>query len=597
MTVTKECYADLQEKYEKVKKLIEEDSKLDSTSEPYTSKYNAKQLLIGMKANIENLLRSQTPGTKEFLKLTGMLATVFLYLGRIAIETEETSTGEKFFKKCVDVIDKEELKPEIVIITLHILNELGLFWAEREPTKSKLHLEKCEQSYKQFKESEAVPTDFDNLFHVDPVADEITSFTNLEKAHTLTLYYLAQIYGTLGDALKSAIYCHTTLKRQLEMNDYDHIDWALNAATLSQFFMEKNGFKQARHHLAASSYILDVYKKELDECTLQNDEYYAKVENFKHRSADVARCWAKYGLLLLSSSRDRLMNHEDIDTVCALSTDLAKLDLTNMTLSSEDIANLEFRTLALSDQERQITDQFLLTFKDAREVFLNAKTWLEKAHNYYTLNSLASDYIEIMQDQAQLYLNLLFFEDNPENQAKMHKRRIDLMENVLNEINPTYYMQYCKQLWFELAQTYSEILYIKLDKLKESIERPNPNTLTKINNFIDKGIVYNNKFIDSFRDVVTKNLPDRIPEQYEKPYLKAIMANGALHGRYIVLDKEINLQHVQASLEYYKKVLDYCQTNPEVKEVLPTEHSICTEMTTLLPVKIQKLKQEIPLSK
>lgn len=73
MTITKEAYVDLQEKYEKVKKLIEEDSKLDPVTEPYLSKYNARQFLIGMKANLENLLRSQIPDSKEYLKLTGIL--------------------------------------------------------------------------------------------------------------------------------------------------------------------------------------------------------------------------------------------------------------------------------------------------------------------------------------------------------------------------------------------------------------------------------------------------------------------------------------------------------------------------------------------
>lgn len=71
MTITKEAYVDLLEKYEKVKKLVEEDSKTDPENEPYLSKYIAKPLLIGMKANIENLLRNRTPETKEYVKLTG----------------------------------------------------------------------------------------------------------------------------------------------------------------------------------------------------------------------------------------------------------------------------------------------------------------------------------------------------------------------------------------------------------------------------------------------------------------------------------------------------------------------------------------------
>lgn len=68
MTITKESFVDLQEKYNKVIKLIEEDSKLDPETEPYLSKYSGRQILIGMKASIENLLRTQP---SENLKLTG----------------------------------------------------------------------------------------------------------------------------------------------------------------------------------------------------------------------------------------------------------------------------------------------------------------------------------------------------------------------------------------------------------------------------------------------------------------------------------------------------------------------------------------------
>ncbi|KAF2885054.1 hypothetical protein ILUMI_21109 [Ignelater luminosus] len=595
MTITKEAYVDLLEKYEKVKKLIEEDSKSDPENEPYLSKYIAKPLLIGMKANIENLLRNRTPETKEYIKLTAMLGVTLLNLGKISVETEEISVGEKYLTKCQEVIEKYETHPEFIITSLRTYNEIGLIWWKREVEKAKVYLEKAETLYKQFKETGLIPVDLHDLFKIDiPGYDEDVGKTNFEKDHTLTLYYLAQIYGALNDSLKSAVYCHITLQRQLESDDYEMIDWALNAATLSQFFMEKNGFKQARHHLAASSYMLEIYEGQLNQITDQN-EYEAKIENFKHRSADVARCWAKYGLLLLSNSRERLLKHtEDIDATCSLSPDLAKLELNaDSSVSREDLASLEFPTLNVAVHESQVTDQFVLTLDDARKVFLNVKMWLNRAHSYYTLNNLASDYIEIVQDQAQMYLNLSFFEDNPENQAKMHKRRADLLENVLKEVNPTYYMQYCRQMWYELAQSYGEILHIKMDKLKESNGRPTPHTLTKINSLVDKGILHYNNFINSFKDVSTNQIPRTIDKDYQKPLLQAYFHIGALYSRYITLDKQVMLNNVKASLEAYKKVTEYCVHNVDADKLIPTEVSICREMITLLPMKINKLEHEI----
>lgn len=70
MTVTKEAYVDIQEKYGKVMKLIKE---VDPEATPYVSKYLAKQELICMKASIEDLLRKTTDGqSKEHVKLRGM---------------------------------------------------------------------------------------------------------------------------------------------------------------------------------------------------------------------------------------------------------------------------------------------------------------------------------------------------------------------------------------------------------------------------------------------------------------------------------------------------------------------------------------------
>lgn len=524
-----------------------------------------------------------------------MLGAVYLYLGIVSIDTEEISTGEKHLEKCKEIIEKYDTKPEFIMITLNMYNQFGILWFQRDPKTSKLYLEKAEQLYKDFKTSGELPVHIGDLFQANLECQDIDlTWKIFEKLHTLTLYYMAQIYGTLKDALKSAVYCHRTLQRQLEMEDNDPIDWALNAATLSQFFMEKNGFKQARHHLAASSYVLEKYEKSLEEITERNEAYDAKIETFKHRSADVARCWAKYGVLLLLKSKERLLNHtDDIDSHCSLLTDLAKLQLTSdSTVSTEDLQHLDFVGIEIAAHEYQITDQFALTLEDARKIFLNAQQWLSKAHEYYTLDTLASDYIEIVLDQTQLYLNLLFFDDNPKNQAKLHKRRVDLLENILEKVSHQYYLRYCQQVWFELARTYSDILDIKAEKLRETKERPSPQALSKINNLVEKSIVQFTNFIDSYKDKVTNTLPAKLNEEIEKPILQAFFHIAALYGRYITLDKQKQLQNTEASLENYKYVVEYCDKYPKAKELISMEYGICKEMVTLLPIKILKLKTQ-----
>jgi hypothetical protein len=75
MTITKEVFVDLHEKYNKVVKLLDE-SKFDPDNEPYTSKYAAKQILIGMKASLENLLRNQSLESAERIKLIGGIEVI-----------------------------------------------------------------------------------------------------------------------------------------------------------------------------------------------------------------------------------------------------------------------------------------------------------------------------------------------------------------------------------------------------------------------------------------------------------------------------------------------------------------------------------------
>ncbi|XP_063923243.1 KIF-binding protein isoform X2 [Zophobas morio] len=494
MQMSKEFAVDLGEKYNKVLKLLE-DSKFDPPNEPYASKCAAKEILIDMKAKLENTSNNQFSSSSELLKIKAMLGSVYLYLGMTSIEMEELSEGENSLQNCHDTI-----------------------------------------------------RDF---------------FNNPQ--------------------------------RQLDSGDYDPIDWALNAATLSQFFMEKNGFKQARHHLAASSYIMDEYKEKLFSVSERNEEFDAKVEVFKHRSADIARCWAKYGLVLLSKSKERLLNHtDDISENCSLSADLSKMTLNpDANVSLEELQNLEFTSPKLGHYEKQITDKFVLIMQDAKLVFLNIQGWLQKAESYYTLETLASDHIEIVQDQSNMYFGLLFFEDNVDNQAKLHKRRIDLLENVIQQINPKYYLQYCRQIWFELGQIYSDILNIKCDKLREIEGRPSPHMLAKINHLTEKSIYSFTCFVESFKSDQEEEFVTQIPADFEKAVMQAYFHIGALNNKYITLNKKTQLANIEMSYKAYKKVVDYCKLNEKVIEQMPMEHNICKEMVTLLPVKMAKLAQEL----
>ncbi|CAK1600688.1 unnamed protein product [Parnassius mnemosyne] len=585
----KEIINDFKENYGKVRKLIDEDSKNDPENEPYMSKYKAKEILLNMQKSLTKVSISESGFDK--IKLDAMLGTVLVNIGIIDMETEELTSSEKILTEAEELLMPNSTKPEIVKTLISVYNNLGILWSNRdEPQKAKAYLLKAKDLYETFKCTLQVPLPIEQVIN-NAGETSAEDFILLEKAHTLTLYYLAQVFGSLKENLKSAIYCHVTLRRQLQYSDYEPIDWALNSATLSQFFAEQNGFFQSRHHLAAASVILDQYQQDLQESESNDDVYLAKVETFKHRSADVSRCWAKYCLLLMTASKARLMN--DAERVNDAITDMSNLELEDSeNICGGDMKNLIFPNLDVRKYESKVTDKFLLTYQDAREVFLNCQTWLNKAKEYYKLESLASDYIELIQDSSQSYAYLAFFEEDDERRAKMHKRRIDMLEDLIKEINPTYYMQFCRQLWYELGEIYSDILNIKLDKLNKSKEKPTPHSLNKINMLCEKSIENYDHFLDSVKD---KN--GKMPQKLEYDLIRPVISTYAFIGRNsmkrIAVDKSIQLSNVKKSYDSYQAVVDICKNDEEAAAMMHEEFSLCQEMVNILPIKIKRLENEL----
>lgn len=263
----------------------------------------------------------------------------------------------------------------------------------------------------------------------------------------------------------------------------------------------------------------------------------------------------------------------------------------NENICGGDMKSLIFSDLDLSTYESKVTDKYLLTYQDAKEVFMCCQTWLNKAKEYYKLDTLASDYITLVQDSSQLYSYLAFFEEDDERRAKMHKRRIDMLEELVKEINPLYYLQYCRQLWFELGEVYSDILNIKLEKLNKTNEKPTPHALKKINMLCEKSIENYDNFLNSVKD---KNgeMPVKLDYDVIRPVISAYAYIGRNSMKRIALDKSIQLAYVKKSFDSYQAVVDICSRDKNAATMMHEEYSLCQEMANILPLKIKKLETQ-----
>lgn len=329
--------------------------------------------------------------------------------------------------------------------------------------------------------------------------------------------------------------------------------------------------------------MIDKFSTDLEQnIELPEDQRGAQTETLKHRSADVARCWAKYAIYILSTSQDRLMHEKEGEPENVASS-----------IKPNDSCEV-FSTLNLSLYEQQITDEFVLTFEDAKEVFYIAQNWLNIAKEYYRADNEASEYSKIVQDYSSLYKYLAFFEDDLANQAKLQKRRADQLEVLVGTLNPTYYLNICREVWYELGLVYSVMLDLKLDMLGTQTmhTRPAPHALNKINTLCTKSIEKFKEFLQSYKNK-DGIIPDTTDEDEMQPILFAYFHIGRLFYKFITPDKHLQLDNISSSLKYYQMFVQNCEKYENIASKMKGELGVCREMTQLLPLKIGKLSDEI----
>ncbi|XP_053694977.1 KIF-binding protein [Sabethes cyaneus] len=587
MLITKEFLSDIREEFEKAHKKIDEDSKNDPPTEPFRSHYAARDILQSVQRKLKDLFLKLHVDSDGELIVRCILANVLKDIGKISIFTEELTNAELALKEAAVLLDSDFEKPQAVNAKIELLNQLAiLYWNRGNFEESKRHLDLAKDAYETAKLNETEPLTISDLFGTKDEIEKGKGLKLMEKNHTLTLYYLAQVYGHLEDLKLSARYCHLTLKRQLDHDDYEHVDWALNAATLSQYFFPQNCLSQARHLLAAASYMLDRFEEDVIAKETNPAAKEEKIESHRHRSADIARCWAKYDLHILTTSKERLCNDDDDETA-------GDRQHPKECLSPVREVNRFVGLEGISAYEDQITDEFCLTFDDAKLVMLNGLSWLNKAKDYYTKETEASQYAKIIQDVASFYKNLAFFDDNEDNQCKLYKRSADQLEELDEILNATYYQMICREVWYELGLTYSKMLDVKLTKL-EADERPSPHALGKINKLCEKSISKFQKFIDSYKiPADTLEIPPGIDESELQPILFAYFHIGRLYYKVITPDKRLQLVNVKNSFRYYHNFVKHCEQFEAVGALLKAEMGVCKEMNQLLPLKIKRLTDEL----
>lgn len=255
-------------------------------------------------------------------------------------------------------------------------------------------------------ESLSMGTSSENLEFFNFFIDGGLNRKTFEHNFTLTIFYYAQAFTKLGFRKKAIKYCSMTLKRQIDLNEYDLKDTIINCINLSEFYIENQHFAQAEYVLIAASALLpeDLNKKKKIRAMVQMNlgKYFLERLKFAVRQTK-EQIWISESEELYSIVNKRIVTFQNMNILWP---------------KIEDIRDIE----------------------QAKLLFRLGNTQLKKALEYYLLDGFVTEHINISRDISQLYKNLSFFETDNNRVFAMIDRRVNMLESILSEINPKRFM-------------------------------------------------------------------------------------------------------------------------------------------------------------
>ena len=155
---------------------------------------------------------------KELEDFTILSCFVGLEMGLNFINTEEISSGVELFEWCIKLVEGLPSKVKTASVCMQAYNQLGIVWGNRNEQQKSLEVLLKAKAVYESHIALSPPLTSTEWLEGKPASQDKRE-KDFENLHTLTLFYLAQVYGNFGQVKISAQYCQNTLSRQLETRE------------------------------------------------------------------------------------------------------------------------------------------------------------------------------------------------------------------------------------------------------------------------------------------------------------------------------------------------------------------------------------------
>eukprot|EP00750_Incisomonas_marina_P030256 INCI744.4.p1 GENE.INCI744.4~~INCI744.4.p1 ORF type:complete len:589 (-),score=124.26 INCI744.4:533-2299(-) len=456
---------------------------------------------------------------KTFVEELGaMQAKIEMRLGENYYDTEEISrgydyllralewycpksaVGEKLFDPAQTFLDEEmpRMRKHVADV-LHCLNLVGAVKSGRgDPQQALVVLRKADDFYHDFVAHAHRPEDLDSRSCDDNVGtgdikslissldvpvvaatkvDGATSSSSspsscgfsyevtvqtLEAAaerNLFTVFFLAQVCGAVGDTKGSAQNCKRCLDKQYEGRvQFSWREWCPTAINIVDYCM---GTGQSLLPVA-HAWLWVIRRVQLAEEAKESadsedaDELARQSEKL---TADWHRRMALVKLNAFRAKRSEMIGHpEEPDPVEAADTGLFPRELVKL-VTAEQAAQPDFKPL-----QPFVGAEGLQTKEQAWDYAKDIIQHLASAQKFYVLDGYVTEYTEIQMEKSQTYSFLCEWETE-KNQLSLHRRRIQLLEPLAEQLKASAFEDFVRQIEFELGECLTTAIDLKERKI------------------------------------------------------------------------------------------------------------------------------------
>ena len=406
---------------------------------PYENKYQAREIYKSI-LNHE-ILKDES--FKEVISLKGVLS--FL-LGSNCFETEENGTARQYYKTTLTYFEKqpyEDIKNFWNYIQ-EIFNSQGLLLVNSDVNEEGVgYLSKAFKIYDKIMDiiKETKTTYYNTLdeydsklntvFNLDGDKTKIPkkyqeidnlrpefryfykgglSIEKTEEIFTLTNFYFAQCYTKFGLKDDAAFYCGQTLKRQIDLDEFESKEWCNSSMGLAEYYKSDHQYSQAMYIVFIAQSILPVGKNNKTRASLN---------------------------IMMGNIVNDYLDYNCTQILCGLN-EKEKDDEEgfNQLITHINRESLSFKDMPVKFPVNKVHKDI----DGVKSLFRMALTEYKKALQVYVMDGFVTDHVQIQKCISQLYKRLIRQEKEPTRVSAMLLKRIEAVKPIVETISPKAYV-------------------------------------------------------------------------------------------------------------------------------------------------------------